>query len=321
MSSLTRARPLRLTDGDRAELYLALGRGLHAGLPPDRVLEGASDVCDGALNPALRRAAGAVRKGTGLMLALDRQGLVSEIDYAMLSCAEDAGAIDQVLLSLADRYETRNNRFRKIKGKLFYPAAILVLAIFIAPVPALFAGRISAGDYALRTLGTVAMLVVAVHVLQMLIRLFNARGWPGTLSRVARLLPVAGELARLHERAEVTGNLALMHKAGMPVRDALDAYRQAEPQGLRREKIVRAKSILEGGSSVADALDEAELIDSREGYAVISTGEGAGKLDESLLRYSAACLTRLDDKYDVIGKAVPLVVFLIVAWLVVGGMF
>jgi type II secretory pathway component PulF len=201
-----------------------------------------------------------------------------------------------------------------------YPAFLFVFAIFIAPVPALFAGRITGTDYALRTISALALLVIVIHIVQILLRLFNARGWPLALSRLARTLPVVRKLARLHERAEVTGNLAIMLKAGMPVLDALDAYRQVEPKGLRREHLDRAMATLKGGSSVADALNEAEILDSGEGYAIVSSGEGAGKLEENLLRYSVSCQSRLTDEYDLLNRVVPLLIFFLVAGVILTGL-
>jgi len=320
MSTLARTHSIRLSDAHRAEFCQALGRALKAGLPPERVLEGAKDICSGAISRELQLASNGVRKGTGLVNALDRQGLLSELDYAMLSCAEEVGALDAVLLTLAERYEARHNRWSRIKSKLVYPAFLFVFAIFIGPVPALVAGRITGTDYALRTISALALLVIVIHVAQILLRLFNTRGWPRTLCRLARILPVSRKLAPLHERAEVCGNLAIMFKAGMPIRDALDAYCQAEPVGLRRERLIRAKASLDSGSSVADALGETELLDSGEGYAIVSTGEGAGKLEESLLRYSMSCHSRLEGEYALLTRAVPLLVFFLVAWVIVSGL-
>ena len=320
MSTLARTHAIRLSDGHRAEFCQALGRALKAGLPPERALEGAKDICNGTIRRELRLTTNGVRKGASLVTALNRQGLLSELDYAMLSCAEEVGALDAVLLNLAERYEARHNRWRRIKGKLVYPAFLFVFAIFIAPVPALFAERITGTDYALRTLGTLALFVIAIHLLQIMLRLFNARGWPRFLSRLARLLPVVRKFAGLHERAEITGNLAVMLKAGMPVLDALDAYRQVEPKGLRREHLDRAMATLKGGSSVADALNEAGILDSGEGYAIVSSGEGAGKLEENLLRYSVSCQSRLTDEYDLLNRVVPLLIFFLVAGVILTGL-
>ena len=104
------------------------------------------------------------------------------------------------------------------------------------------------------------------------------------------------------------------------MRDALDELRRAEPEGLRREHIIRASSEIIAGSPVADALCDAELIGNREGYAIVSTAEEAGKLDEGLLRYSAACQSILDDDYDLISRVAPLLVFLLVVLIVTAGL-
>lgn len=320
MSILFRTRPVRLSDGHRAALCLSLGRGLNAGLPPDRALEAAKNVCGGKIDRQLRLAANEVRKGTRLVLALDRQGLVPERDYAVLSCAEETGTVDRALLNLADRYEARHNRWRQIRGKLLYPAFVFVFAIFVAPIPALFAERISGADYVVRTFALIGLVVVIVHLLQILIRHLDARGWPRSVSRLGRRMPLAGRFARLHERADLTGNLAFMLKAGLSMRDALDELRHSEPEGLRWEHLTRVNSDIIAGSKVADALQAADLVDDREGYAIVSTAEEAGRLDEGLLRYSLSCQSALDDGYDVLARLAPLLVFLLVVLVVVSGL-
>ena len=315
------ARRAKLKDDCRSQLYLSIGRALNAGLPAERALNAVTGVCGGALDQKLRLAANAVGKGTGIVVALDRQGLLSKLDHAILECAERVGAVDTSMLLLAKRYEARHYRGSRFKSKLVYPAFLFVFSIFCRPVPALFHGRITVNDYLSQAFGTLAAVAFAVYVLRFAVTSFNTHGWPRILSWFARRLPRLKKLVWLHERAEVNSNLALMFAAGMPAQEALRAYCGVEPPGVRRMHIANAAAALNDGEGVAAALRQAQVIDPLEGYAIVSVGESAGKLDENLERYGKNCRTYLDDELDMLVRLVPFIVYLYIVYIVLSGMF
>jgi hypothetical protein len=78
---------VELDDGQRAELFLGLGRSLGAGLTATQALEALQGICDGVLDTALDRAANAVGKGSALTATLQRQGLATDMDRVLLAPA------------------------------------------------------------------------------------------------------------------------------------------------------------------------------------------------------------------------------------------
>ncbi len=310
--------PLALPDHHRAELFQGLGRALSAGLNAAQALDALAGICDGALDRPLALAANAVRKGTAASVALDRQGLVGEADYALLSVAEDTGTLDRVCLRLAERYSRAHVRWRQLKGRLMLPAAVLVIGILVLPLPAVAGGRLSVGGYVLRAGAMLALVAMIAKLAAMTVRHWRAHGTPGWLTYVARRMPGVARMSVLHQRADLCERLALSLTCGMPAGDALAALRGAERNGVRRAVLVEAHAALGGGTGVADALQRAALLDP-SGYAIVSAGEGAGRLEESLARFAGACHDALDDGYELLARWLPVGVYLLVAGFVAAG--
>lgn len=309
-------KPPRLSDACRAELYLALGRAWSAGLPPDRSLRAAGDVCEGRLSRPIAMAAGAIAKGSGFVAALRQRELLSELDGAVLHCAEELGQLGQALQRVASLYEQRHYRWQRIKGELLVPGFVFVLGLLVMPLPALVAGEIDGGDYLGRIASTLALVAAGVWLMRKLISRFTTRGWPRILTTLARGLPWVGGVSRLAEREAAATTLALMLGGGLPALEALDIYRRTAPSSLRRSNLARAHQALARGESFTDALAEAELLGAGGSYAVVSAGEAAGRLDESLERYGEGCARELDDAYDFMARWFPVAVYVLVLGLV-----
>ena len=110
-------------------------------------------VCEGRLSRPIAMAAGAIAKGSGFVAALRQRELLSELDGAVLHCAEELGQLGQALQRVDSLYEQRHYRWQRIKGKLLVPGFVFVLGLLVMPLPALVAGEIDGGDY----LGRIAL--------------------------------------------------------------------------------------------------------------------------------------------------------------------
>lgn len=308
-----------LSDLQRAELYLGLGRALSAGLSATQALDALQGICGGTLDTPLRCVVGGVRKGTALALSLDRHGLVGKADYALLANAENTGSMDRACERLASRYNRSGIRWRRMKGRLMFPAALLVIAILVLPLPAVVAGSLGVGVYVLQAGVLLALLAALATLSSMLVRHWRAHGTPGLLTRIARLLPGTASMSRLHERADACERLALAHGCGVPVLDAMDAMCHAEGNGVRRAALVAARGNMGGGAGVADAMQRAGLLDA-SGFAIVSAGESAGRLDDTLGRIAAQAYDELDDRYALLAQWIPVAVYLGVAGTIAVGL-
>ena len=104
------------------------------------------------LRGALVKTAALVGNGMLLSKAGRHTGIFAPRDRQLVEVGEGSGNVDHVLGRLAVYYRLRASRLRRVRAKLAYPLFILVLAVFVAPFPALFAGSITTGGYLSRTL-------------------------------------------------------------------------------------------------------------------------------------------------------------------------
>jgi type II secretory pathway component PulF len=316
---LTPSRSIALSDGQRAELFQGLARAIAAGLDAARALAALRGICNGTLDAALATAAGAVAGGRALIPALDRQGLIAAHDRALLLTGEHAGALAPVCDRLAARYARTHARWRRLKGRLMLPGAVLLLAILLLPLPAVAAGRLGPGGYLLRAGAMLALIAALAALASRTVRRWRAHGTPGWLTHLARALPLSARLSRLHQHADACERLALALACGVPAQDALDALHAAERNGVRRAALGNAAAAARGGAGLAQALREAALLDA-PGYAIVSTGEAAGRLDASLQRVADGCNDALDSGYDMLAQWLPVLAYLCVAAVVAAGM-
>lgn len=86
-----------------------------------------------------------------------------------------------------------------------------------------------------------------------------------------------------------------------------------------RTNVRVAASRLATGSNVSDALLAAGILDDDSDYPVISSGEAAGQLDESIILRAGWHQDDLDQRYDRIAEWSPRLVYTVIAiWFVIG---
>jgi type II secretory pathway component PulF len=198
------------------------------------------------------------------------------------------------------------------------PGAVLLIGILVLPLPALAAGRLTVSGYVLRAGAAIVTLLAAARLASRAVRRWRTTGTPGWLTRLARLLPGIATTSRLHQRADASERLSLALLSGLPAADALDAMHRVEGNTVRRSDLVQARRTLRAGGGLADALAGAGLLDA-PGYAIVSAGEGAGRLDDCLDRVARASHEALDQRYALLAQWIPVVVYLLVAGTVAAG--
>jgi general secretion pathway protein F len=315
--AIRKARTLR--DDQRAALFQGLARTASAGLDAVQALNAIRDVCKGTLSKPLAAAAQAVGSGTAMLHALERNGLISAHDRPALANAESSGALPHAYEQLAQRYQRAAARWRQLKGKLLLPAALLVMAIILLPIPALFAGKLTLGDYLLRSASMLMLVMMLGRLAAMLITHWRAHGTPGWLTRIARILPIVEPMSHLHQRADTSERLALALRCGSAANDTLKLMIRGEHNTVRKHALAGVRKDLGAGATLATALQHYGLLDAT-GFAIVSTGESAGKLDDSLQRAAQYDHDTLDGRYGLLAQWLPVFVYAGVAGSVVVGL-
>ena len=275
-------KPLLLTSRCRSDLFLTLARGVSA-MPIAQTLDVAKGVCNGALDDTLEALRDDAQKGQSLADAGRRRGLWTATEYLMIHTGEISGRTQAVLERLAQSHEHWARRAKRMQADLMMPALVLVLALFIAPLPALVTGSLTLGGYGLATLGPIVVIGGSVWFGIGSWRSAEHHGEAHLLLAMARRLPLLGPLIKKRERLKLVEGLTLMLEAGMPAMDAVKAMQGTVSDRVLKGHLKGVDRRLRAGKSVSDAFRDAQLLVAAE-YAIVATGEAAGRLDESLRR-------------------------------------
>ena len=187
-----------------------------------------------------------------------------------------------------------------------YPVAILLLALFIAPLPALLAERIAGSGYLLRTLGPGIGLPLIFYLIGRL-RQRQHRHWPGPVFRLLLILPVVGGLLRVRRQRNFLASLAILTEGGVPANQALQLAFDSVTVWLTFDSrpVCRAVS---HGASLGQVLWPLDLLDD-PARQLLMTGDQAGRLEPTLTRLATQADQQLNDRLDTVTEWLPRLVY------------
>ena len=138
-------RPVSLDFSARAQLFAHLAAMEKAGVPVTQALLSVS--LPGGSKAALSSLQAQIASGSDMASAGLRSGVFTPLDSTLLRAAQASGCLAAVYQRLAERYSHRAQQGAAVKSRLLLPAAVLVLALFIQPLPALVGGQLSIAGY------------------------------------------------------------------------------------------------------------------------------------------------------------------------------
>ncbi|MGZ3236137.1 MAG: type II secretion system F family protein, partial [Burkholderiaceae bacterium] len=227
-------------------------------------------------------------RGSDISVAGYRSGMFTQLDANLIGAAASAGSPASTYKRLAEYYTQRANQERTIKARLALPGCVLVLGLFVQPLPALFSGAISNGSYLLHAVSSLAAIAALVFVW---IKLFGLHeGSPSTvqtsLGNIAMGIPLFGKMLIRRNIRDFFQILALMVEAGMPILQALPKALDTIQLDAVNRSFSRIQSKIERGNTLAQALADISYLNSERALALIVTGEASGSLPEMLFRYA-----------------------------------
>lgn len=296
------------TLNQRARLYQTLATALDAGLGIEQALNLASERPNRAPGDRLAR-------------VLRRENRIPELEARVLSAAETAGVLPEVLRQLAGYLETRAVALGKLAARLLYPVLLLHAAAILPNLRWLVLGDL--GDFLQRVVPALVLLWglgAAVAVALVWCRSLLRKS-PGSAAMLRRL-PVVGGLIQNSGAASYANLLSMLLAAGVPLGAALEDAAQCcgnaelEASGLRiTERVVRR------GDGLSPAFDSESRAWPRLLIEAIRTGEAAGRLEETLAGAARGLRQEVDRRAEVLLTVVPIVVYLVaavyVAWVVI----
>jgi general secretion pathway protein F len=274
---------------------------IAAGIP---LVDALTALVDQIEQPRLKRIMGVVKQkvneGSSLADALrEHPKVFSELYVNMIRAGESSGALDIVLVRLADFTESQAQLRNKIIGAMLYPAIMVVVGIaivsilFVVVIPKVtkifedmnvtlpWTTRILIGvssfarDYWYVVLVAVPLLVFAVR---RFVRTPRGRAW---WDRTKLDAPVFGELIRMLSLSRFAKTLATLLASGVPLLTAMDIVKNIVSNTLLADVIDKARDAIREGESIAAPLRRSGQFPPLV-YHMIAIGERSGQLEEML---------------------------------------
>ena len=307
------SRNTGFSDAERSLALRGLARLETAGIPPDRAAQFLASDGPPAVAQACRAFGRLLAAGGNFADAGRQTGLLRPAEGAFVRAAEAAGSPAATLERLADQLDRRAALIRRARGKLLLPGAVLLIALVVAPLPALAAGRIGVAAYAVAVLAPLAARYRAWRLMYAF-----RRPLVDAASAAGNRLPVIGGLLRDYARRDLLRYLGIGLQAGLDVRTAMGLACDAVDGSAFAGSRAGLLDDISAGKALGDTLIRHGILDAASA-ALITSGEGAGKVDAMVTLSANRLDEALASREDLIAEWTPrLVYFAVAAWIVRG---
>lgn len=280
-------RYLPLSLATRAQLFLHLATMEKAGLPAQKSF--ALLDLGGAARERQKTFQRLTARGVDPATAGQNSGLFTLFEARLLRAALAAGSPLPTYERLAAFYAAKAAQRKLMRSRMMLPVATLVLALLIDPLPELAAGRLSGLGYAWRAARPLLLLAALAATGQRLSAWFaSGSAGPGRaqLEALILALPVFGRMHLRRNARDFVESLALLLQAGLPLFDALPVALATVGNGIVRADLASIAPAVTTGATLAQAVAALRVVDTRELFAFVHTGEQSGTLPEMLLRHA-----------------------------------
>ena len=323
---------------DIAVFARQLATMLAAGIPLVQAFE---IVGTGNDKPAMQKLIldikGDVEGGTSLHEALAKQPLhFDDLFVNLVEAGEQAGALETLLDKIATYKEKTEALKKKVKKALFYPAAVLVVAlvvtcillIFVIPqFEALFKGfgadlpaftqfviNMSRG---LQDNGVYVAAVVAGAVWTFFYFHKRSRAMREFLDRAALKFPIIGPILYKGAIARFARTLSTMFAAGVPLVEALESVAGATGNIVYETAVLRMRDEVSTGQRLQRAMESTGLFPNMV-IQMIAVGEESGSLDEMSGKVASFYEAEVDNAVDAMSSLLEPLIMAILGVLVGG---
>ncbi|MCL4554393.1 MAG: type II secretion system F family protein [Actinobacteria bacterium] len=262
---------------------------------------------------ALRTIIGAISKdvesGQSLSESLGRHPKTfPPIFVNMVRAGETGGVLDEVLVRLADHFESEQALKGRVKSAMTYPIAmaalvlIILVAMMVFVVPTfeqMFASMGGELPFMTQVLVDISNFVAGIGgvitAIALFVAYFSFKFWKGTTSgrfiwdSFVLKAPVFGPLTRKVALARFTRTFGTLVSAGVPILSALDIVADTAGNEVVSREVRKARSAIKEGEAIAKPLSESKVFPSML-VQMIAVGEETGALD--------AMLNKIADFYD-----------------------
>ena len=242
-----------------------------------------------------------VNEGSSLGDALQNHvKIFGNLFVNMIRAGESSGALDSVLLRLAEFTEGQARLRQKIVGTMMYPVImmvigggvlILLMTVVIPKVTKIFDDMKAALPWTTKllifvsnTLSNYWFIIVPGFIGSII--WFNwwrqsEKGKP-VWDRWSLKIPVVGPMIRMLSVARFSRTLATLMKSGVPLLNAMDIVKNVVTNSVMSDVIEKAREAIREGESIAAPLKRSGEFPPLV-YHMVSIGERSGQLEDMLV--------------------------------------
>ena len=329
----------RIGSKDIAVFSRQLATMLKSGVP----LVTAFQIISGGLkNPRMRtvidKIRGEVESGEALHEALSKYPVqFDELYVNLVKAGESAGVLDTILDNIASHKERIESIKGKIKKALYYPAAVIAVAIIVssilliyvvpqfesifvsfgADLPAFTRMIVDASEfmqaYGIYVLGGMVAVIVGLVMAKNRSKRFSY-----FIDRMSLKLPIVGEILRQAAIARFCRTLAITFAAGVPLVDALKIVSGATGNRIYDEAATQIRGDVAVGHQLQLAMQQTDVFPNMV-IQMAAIGEEAGSLDSMLVKVAEAYEEEVNNAVDALSSLLEPAIIVFVG-VVVGAM-
>jgi len=329
----------RISEKDISLFTRQLATMMRAGVP---LLQAFDIVAKGHANPSMARLINDLRAdvetGTSLNQAFRKFPLHFDTLFCnLIAAGEQAGILEELLDRLASYKEKTVAIKAKIRSALFYPCAIMAVAVIVTAVimiwvvPAFksvfasFGAELPAPTQIVMAISdfTVQHAFVIFLTLGLGLYLFF-QAWRRSpkvqhfMDRLLLRLPIFGNVIRKATIARWTRTLSTMFSAGVPLVESLDSVGGASGNAVYVDATRRIQSEVSTGTSLTVAMQNVEVFPPMV-TQMVAIGEESGSLDQMLGKVADFFEQEVDDAVERLSALMePLI--MVVLGVLIGGL-
>jgi type IV pilus assembly protein PilC len=253
-------------------------------------------------NPAMQKLIlaikGDIESGTTLADALAKHPLhFDDLFVSLVAAGEQAGALETLLDKIATYKEKTEAIKKKIKKALFYPAAVVTVAIVVtailliyvipefeslfqgfgADLPAFTRFVIDLSNFVQET-GWLLLILLVGAVIGVIQAKKRSRGFQHFLDRMMLKIPIIGSILTKSCIARYARTLSTTFAAGVPLVEALDSVAGATGNVVYESAVERMRDEVATGQRLQRAMENTDLFPNMVNQ-MIAVGEESGSLD------------------------------------------
>ncbi len=324
--------------GDVAVFSRQLATMINSGVP----LVNALDIIAGGIEKStMREIVTAVKNdvggGTPLASALSRYPeQFDELFCNLVNVGEQSGSLDILLKNIADYKERIESIKSKIKKAMFYPIAVIVIAIIITVILMIFV--VPAFAELFGSFG--AELPLPTKVVIAMSEFLQAWGWAilaglvasgylflraykksaalrAAMSRLSLRLPVFGPIFTKGAMARFARTMATMFGAGVPLVEAMSSVSGAVGNVVYAKAVLEMRDQVATGQPLHTAMRDTQLFPNMV-IQMTAIGEEAGSLDSMLAKVADFYEEQVNDAIDALSSLMEPIIMAILGVLIGG---